>query len=98
IRDRQQQLLDSESRYRSLIAASTNLVWRTDPEGNITSEMPEWSHFTGESFEKYQGWGWTEAIHPHDREAAMRTFCQALDTSTPWVCEFRLRRGQPYRR
>jgi PAS domain S-box-containing protein len=99
IRDRDRELFESESRYRSLVTATTNLVWRTDPEGRITGGMPDWGRFTGQSFPEYQGWGWTDAIDPAQREATVQGFCRAIDSKTPWFAEFRLRRGgASYRR
>jgi PAS domain S-box-containing protein len=98
IRDRDTELFESESRYRSLVNATTNLVWRTDPAGRIAASMPEWGCFTGQSFSEYQGWGWTEAIDPAQRDAIVQGFCRALDSKTPWFAEFRLRRGASYRR
>lgn len=98
IRDRDRELFESEARYRSLVTATTNLVWRTDPEGRISGNMPEWGCFTGQSFSDYQGWGWTDAIDPAQRDFIVQGFCRALESRTPWFAEFRLRRGSSYRR
>jgi PAS domain S-box-containing protein len=98
IRDRDRELFESESRYRSLVTATSNLVWRTDPEGRIAGSMPDWERFTGQSAGEYQGWGWADAIDPAQREITIQTFCKALDGKTPWSSEFRLRRGNSYRR
>jgi PAS domain S-box-containing protein len=98
VRNHERALFESESRYRSLVMASSNLVWLTDPDGRITAELPQWSEVTGQSFAEYRDWGWTEAIHPEDREKVMLGFCEALRTNQPFLAECRLLCQGVYRR
>ncbi len=56
-----------EERYRSLVEATTAIVWNTPASGEFESEQPGWSAFTGQDFEQLKGWGWLDAVHPDDR-------------------------------
>ena len=92
--DRQQQELAlkySQSRYRALIEATTQIVWSTDASGHIVTEQPTWSAFTGQSFEEYRGWGWSAAFHPEDRARIDRLWLASLANLTTFEMEQRLR-------
>jgi two-component system, chemotaxis family, CheB/CheR fusion protein len=57
----------SEQRYRSLVAATSAVVWTTDPSGAFGGEQQSWQGFTGQTPEQYRGWGWLQALHADDR-------------------------------
>jgi PAS domain S-box-containing protein len=89
----------SESRYRSLTLASASLVWVADPNGAFSVELPLWERYTGQPREAYSGWGWTEAIHPEDREPMLLAWRRALEREESYQDEYRLLRfDQQYRR
>jgi PAS domain-containing protein len=50
-------LRQSERRYRSLVEASTAIVWNMPSSGLFESEQPGWSRFTGQRREELLGWG-----------------------------------------
>jgi len=89
----------SESRYRSLTLASASIVWITDPNGEVVAELPLWQSYTGQAREQYQGMGWTDAIHPEDREPILAHWRRALERREAYQDEYRLRRKDgEYRR
>ena len=61
-------LRGNEERYRSLVAATTSIVWTSDADGNFVTPQPSWEAYTGRPWEAHRGWGWLEAVHPEDRE------------------------------
>ncbi|AKI98556.1 Chemotaxis protein methyltransferase CheR [Archangium gephyra] len=81
----------SEERFRSLVTATSDIIWATPPSGEFVEEQPGWSAFTGQPREQYQGWGWLEAVHPEDRERSVRSWEDALSTRTSFQVEHRLR-------
>ncbi|MEO6057515.1 MAG: PAS domain S-box protein [Gemmatimonadales bacterium] len=84
----------SEERYRSLVQATAQLVWTCDPAGNIVEELPSWSAYTGQRFEAYRGLGWTEAVHPEDREPLLAARKRAVAGRVPLrEIEARIRRA-----
>ncbi len=92
IRDALEQLQASEARYRSLISATSSIVWTTDVSGEVVERLPSWESFTGQTFDEYKGRGWTEAIHAGDRKSASEAICAAIAGLRPYQLEYRLRR------
>jgi PAS domain S-box-containing protein len=89
----------SEARYRSLTLASASIVWITDPDGTMVSDLPSWEAYTGQDRRTYEGWGWIAAVHPDDRPATMAGWRRALDRKETYYAEYRLLRGDgQYRR
>jgi PAS domain S-box-containing protein len=92
-------LFESEARYRSLVTATTSIVWCRSPEGAVESESPTWEAFTGQAAEQYWGWGWLDAIHAEDRDYALHVWRTAVKDEQVYESEFRLRhRDKGFRR
>lgn len=92
IRDVLERLQASEARYRSLIVASSSIVWAANLQGEFVDRLPSWEAFTGQIFELYRGLGWTEAIHSADRKRIVPAYSAAIKNLRPFQLEFRLRR------
>ncbi|MCE9672859.1 PAS domain-containing protein [Myxococcus stipitatus] len=87
----QQALRVNEQRYRSLVEASAQPVWTTDPRGQLLEPAPRWMAFTGQSHGAHLGLGWLDAIHPTDRARFVTEWRSTLATRTPYRGEIRLR-------
>lgn len=85
------ELSASENRFRSLVEATSLLVWNTDPDGQI-EDMPKWREFTGQSQEEVRGSGWLQALHPDDHERAETVWRKALAERSLYDVEYRVRR------
>ncbi len=83
-------LRESEERYRSLIEAITSIVWITDARGRFVTPQPEWTKFTGQSWEQLRDFGWIEAIHPDDRETIRCLWEAACTSETTYTSAGRL--------
>ncbi|MBY0525848.1 MAG: PAS domain S-box protein [Gemmataceae bacterium] len=82
----------SEQRYRSLVEATTAIVWSIPASGEVESDLLAWAAFTGQPQEQIRGWGWLDAIHPEDRALTARAWSSAVATRSPYQVEHRLRR------
>ncbi|WP_206757972.1 PAS domain-containing hybrid sensor histidine kinase/response regulator [Cylindrospermum sp. FACHB-282] len=82
----------SEGRFRSLIEATTNIVWVANAEGEFVTEQIQWSTFTGQSFEESRGFGWLNQIHPEDRAYTLDVWSKALNNQALYEIEYRVRR------
>lgn len=82
----------SEDRFRSLIQASSQIVWTTDPSGEMVGEQTSWSQFTGQDEPAYRGWGWFNAIHPDDRETTASVWQASLANRRSLEVQHRVRR------
>lgn len=82
----------SEERYRTLVTATAQLVWTTDGQGNVVDDLPHWRSFTGQSRAEIGGHGWADALHPEDREAAMKGWRWLARGRQAFEAEYRVRR------
>ncbi len=79
----------SESRYRALARATSDIVWVAGPDGLQQGEVAEWQGFTGRSA---HGWAWLEAVHPDDREETASKWKEAVGSGALFQVEQRLLR------
>jgi PAS domain S-box-containing protein len=80
----------TENRYRSLVDATTAIVWNADGAGNFTDGQESWQASTGQDPSRYAGWGWAAAIHPEDRERVQALWRDAVARGTPVDTEVRI--------
>jgi PAS domain S-box-containing protein len=85
-------LSKSEERFRSLVTATSQMVWTTDPKGEVVDAITTWREFTGQSDQEVKGWGWIEALHPEDRQQTAEIWNKAVQSKTLYETEYRLRR------
>jgi PAS domain S-box-containing protein len=69
-----------------------DLLWYSEPDGSTYWYNDRWLEYTGQSIEQASGWGWVEAIHPYDRDAAIGRYAQAVEQCTSVQQEYRIRR------
>ncbi|MGB7890386.1 MAG: PAS domain S-box protein, partial [Microcoleus sp.] len=86
----QDAIKQSEERYRSLIAATSQMVWITDAEGRCP-DLPTFRAYTGQTVDEVVGFGWLDAIHPDDREPTAQVWMEAVQTKTLYEIEYRIR-------
>jgi PAS domain S-box-containing protein len=95
IHDRKQAeeaLQASERTFASIINTIPTLAWSARPDGCCDFLSRGWLGFTGLSSEQAQGWGWSDAIHPEDRDKLVRNWQSSIASGMPVDTEARLRR------
>ncbi|HYY12227.1 MAG TPA: SpoIIE family protein phosphatase [Kineosporiaceae bacterium] len=85
------ELRESEARYRALVLASSQMVWRTDPDGNVLANTDAWEEATGQAQEQSSGWGWLDVVHPDDRAPTLEHWRGCLRDGVPYEREYRIR-------
>ena len=90
-RDKEAALRDSEARYRALVMATANMVWRANAKGEGFLKSPRWQDLTGQSDDEASNFGWLAALHPKDRERSERLWKQAMAQKRMYEDEFRVR-------
>ncbi|MBS1213513.1 MAG: chemotaxis protein methyltransferase CheR, partial [Proteobacteria bacterium] len=88
----EEELRRSEERYRSLVIATTQIVWTTNACGQVVGDMPAWRAFTGQAAEEIQGQGWCNALHPEDRQPTLAVWTRAVAQRAIYDTSYRLRR------
>ncbi|MBW4576025.1 MAG: PAS domain S-box protein [Aphanothece sp. CMT-3BRIN-NPC111] len=81
----------SEERYRSLVEATSQVVWTSNAAGEFVNDVAGWSILTGRSEAALQGWGWLEDIHPEERELTAQIWRGAIATKSIFDAEFQIK-------
>ena len=63
---------ESEARYRALVMASAEMVWRANAWGEGFFVTPSWQQLTGQNENEMREFGWLQAVHRR-RPRAHRT-------------------------
>lgn len=89
----QEELRDSENRFRLLAEAIPHMVWTANPAGEMVYSNQRWADYTGLSKEAVKGKGWQQVIHPDDHEQGIRQWQAAVERGNLLEVEQRLRRS-----
>ena len=86
-----------DARYRSLVANIPGVVYRcqSDKRGALLFASPSFERLTGYSVNEFMGkalGGYSDLIHPDDRERTMCMLLGAVTRKQPYSIEYRIRR------
>jgi PAS domain S-box-containing protein len=84
-------LVRSESRFLDLADAAPAMLWVTEPDGKLSFLSRAWHEFTAQDRGTSLAFGWTAAVHPDDRDAALHAVVDANTRRVPFSMEHRLR-------
>ncbi len=87
----EEQLRENERRLRFVMDSMPQKIFTATPDGDVDYFNPQWSRFTGLSFEQIRDWGWTQFIHPDDVAENVRVWKHAVATGEPFQFEHRFR-------
>ena len=88
----QQLVRESEERFRNIANSAPVLIAIADSNGLAKFFNKGWLDFTGRSLEQELGQGWTEGLHPDDREECLAKFSAWYQARSNGHLEYRLRR------
>jgi PAS domain S-box-containing protein len=91
-RRQEEQVRESEGRFRQLAEAMPQIVWMTRPDGYHEYYNTRWYEYTGLTSEQSIGWGWSDPLHPDDRERSKARWQMSTDTGSDYEIEYRFRR------
>ncbi|MEH1902606.1 MAG: PAS domain S-box protein [Nostoc sp.] len=80
-----------EQRYRSLVTATSQIVWTASSERMVNSEIVGWEAYTGQSKAEMMGWGWLDVTHPDDRAHSAEVWSAAVANQSLYQLEYRIR-------
>ena len=80
----EEQLRESEERFRMLANTIPALVWMCDEQNRCTYFNRRWLEFTGRTVEQELGQRWMEGIHPDDVERVRRLDGAGFDERRPF--------------
>ncbi|WP_373056542.1 PAS domain S-box protein [Zunongwangia sp. H14] len=82
-------LKQSESRFRQLADLMPEKVAGTDAEGNFTYFNQSWLEYTGLNNNELISRGWSNSIHPEEKEAFYNNWQLSLKSGKDFEMEFR---------
>ncbi|MEF8834042.1 MAG: PAS domain-containing protein, partial [Halofilum sp. (in: g-proteobacteria)] len=79
-----------ERRYHSLVAATSDFVWQSRPDGALEQISGAWLELVGLDASEAAEYGWLDAVHPDDRRDYERTWREAVAQGAVHEQEYRL--------
>lgn len=70
------------------------MVFRTDAEGRLSTDMPDWRAVTGQTLEQLLGLGWLDGVHPDDRDRVAGHWDAAVRGQVLFSVEYRIHGAQ----
>jgi PAS domain S-box-containing protein len=81
---------ESEQKFEAAILAVEGVIWTNNANGEMNGEQLGWANLTGQGFEEYQGFGWTNAVHPDDVASTVAAWNKAVANNSTFEFEHRV--------
>lgn len=88
----EEELRESEHRWRSITEALPQLVWTATPDGACDYFSTQWTQYTGIPTSELLGWRWLKTLHPDDRESTRQFWTDSVAGRHDYDVEYRVRR------
>jgi len=93
VRERTQELENSNMRFRTIADAIPQLMWTAEPAGTVNYCNARWSQYAQMSLEQTRERGWQSILHPDDADKTTALWNKAIESGVGYFGECRLRRG-----
>ncbi|MDY0903432.1 PAS domain S-box protein [Pedobacter sp. CFBP9032] len=90
VSERVKELSESEERFRIMAEGTEIFIAVGDESGNAIYFNKPWMTLTGRSMNELLDFGWSDLIHPEDRDRYIGIYLTALETKTAFAGEFRI--------
>ncbi len=90
---REQELLESETKFRLLADSLPQHIWTTNPRGQITYFNKSVQQYSGIDKKVLSEFGWVDIVHPDEIEHTIKTWDDALLTGKDYIFQHRFRRN-----
>ncbi|HEY9703197.1 MAG TPA: PAS domain S-box protein, partial [Allocoleopsis sp.] len=85
----QQLLKENEEKFRVLVNNAPVGIFQTDPQGLCIYVNPQWLQMTAIDYEDALGFGWSNMLHPEDKERVFTDWNYAVKNDTNFASEYR---------
>ncbi|TCD00252.1 PAS domain S-box protein [Pedobacter frigidisoli] len=82
---------ESEQRFQAAVKAVQGILWTNNASGEMEGEQVGWALLTGQTNKEYQGYGWTNAVHPDDVKPTVEAWNEAVKERKTFIFEHRLK-------
>jgi formate hydrogenlyase transcriptional activator len=86
-------LRESQLRYSTLAETVPEVLYTNRPDGACDYVSQRFLDYTGMTSEAALGFGWTDALHPVDRDRTMALWDESARSGQPFDAECRMRRA-----
>jgi PAS domain S-box-containing protein len=83
----------AEEQFRELLGTAPVMIWLSDEDAMCSFFNRSWLEFRGRRLEEEMGNGWTEGLHPDDRDLCLETYLKAFSARQPFRVQFRLQKA-----
>jgi PAS domain S-box-containing protein len=87
----EEELLETEERFRTMANAIPQLAWMANADGYIYWYNQRWYEYTGTSLAEMEGWGWQSVHDPDVLPAVLARWKESIASGQPFDMEFPLR-------
>jgi PAS domain S-box-containing protein len=85
VTSRTEELTRQEALFRALAQQAPQVVWTTNPYGQVTYLNQAWFDLVGGEFENWSGTQWYAAVHPDDLQGIQTNWKQASKSLQPFA-------------
>jgi PAS domain S-box-containing protein len=78
--------------FRLMADYAPVMIWVSGPDRKCVYVNRPWLEFTGRALEEALDHGWSDGIHPEDRDRVLGEYARAFTAIEPFELEYRLRR------
>src|SRR5436309_1573495 len=82
----------AEAKFRLLLDSSPLMIWMSGMDALRSYVNPAWLEYRGRRFEEELGNGWTDGIHPEDRDLYIGNYLRSFAARRAFRTEYRLLR------
>ncbi|MDP1813325.1 MAG: PAS domain S-box protein [Leadbetterella sp.] len=91
-KEHQQELEESEYKFRLLADSMPQHIWTSDPQGNLNYYNQSVFNYSGLTLEQINKDGWMQIVHPDDREENIKQWISSVTTGKEFLFEHRFRK------
>ncbi|WP_367181443.1 PAS domain S-box protein [uncultured Lacinutrix sp.] len=95
-KEAEEKLINSEKLFRGLASNAPVGIFQTDKDGVCNYVNQEWINYSGIPFKEALGFGWSNAIHPEDKERVLGIWEKSIVGETEYRTDLRFldRKGE----
>src|SRR5580700_7895605 len=79
--------------FRQMADAAPFPIWSSGTDAMRTFVNRAWLEFRGRTPEQEMGSGWTDGLHPDDRDLCIETYIKSFTSRQAFHLQYRLQRG-----